>query len=59
MKGIARLVENPKLKAILKENAGIGTEATRTAIIETLLQRSCWNAKASVNTCTPPPRASP
>ena len=39
MKGIARLVENPKLKAILKENAGIGTEATRAAIIETLLQR--------------------
>lgn len=39
MKGIAKLVENPKLKAILKENAGIGTEATRAAIIETLLQR--------------------
>ncbi|EIJ36673.1 DNA topoisomerase III [Thiothrix nivea] len=39
MKGIAKLVENPKLKAILKENAGIGTEATRAAVIETLLQR--------------------
>ncbi|WGZ93421.1 MAG: DNA topoisomerase III [Candidatus Thiothrix putei] len=39
MKGIAKLVENPRLKAILKENAGIGTEATRAAIIETLLQR--------------------
>lgn len=39
MKGIAKLVENPKLKAILKENAGIGTEATRAAIIETLLAR--------------------
>ena len=39
MKGIAKLVENPKLKAILKENAGIGTEATRASIIETLLQR--------------------
>ncbi|MBU0655265.1 MAG: DNA topoisomerase III [Gammaproteobacteria bacterium] len=39
MKGIAKLVANPKLKAILKENAGIGTEATRAAIIETLLQR--------------------
>lgn len=39
MKGIAKLVENPKLKAILKDNAGIGTEATRAAIIETLLQR--------------------
>ncbi|QTR48401.1 DNA topoisomerase III [Thiothrix litoralis] len=39
MKGIAKQVENPKLKAILKENAGIGTEATRAAIIETLLTR--------------------
>jgi DNA topoisomerase-3 len=39
MKGIAKLVENPKLKAILKENAGIGTEATRAAILETLLAR--------------------
>lgn len=39
MKGVAKLVENPRLKAILKENAGIGTEATRAAIIETLLAR--------------------
>jgi DNA topoisomerase-3 len=39
MKGIAKLVQNPKLKAILKDNAGIGTEATRANIIETLLQR--------------------
>lgn len=39
MKGIAKWVENPKLKAILKDNAGIGTEATRASIIETLLQR--------------------
>lgn len=39
MKGIAKQVEDPKLKAILKENAGIGTEATRANIIEALLQR--------------------
>ncbi len=39
MKGIAKLVQNPELKAILKENAGIGTEATRASILETLLQR--------------------
>lgn len=39
MKSIAKLVENPKLKAILRENAGIGTEATRANIIETLLHR--------------------
>lgn len=39
MKGVAKWVENPRLKAILKDNAGIGTEATRASILETLLQR--------------------
>lgn len=39
MKGIGRQLTDSKLKAILRETAGIGTEATRAAIIETLLQR--------------------
>ena len=39
MAGIAKLVENPKLKAMLKETSGIGTEATRAGIIETLKKR--------------------
>lgn len=39
MKSVAKLVQDPKLKAILKETAGIGTEATRPGIIETLLKR--------------------
>jgi len=39
MKSVAKAVENPKLKAILKENAGIGTEATRAAIIALLTRK--------------------
>ncbi|MCG5495528.1 DNA topoisomerase III [Ectothiorhodospira variabilis] len=39
MKGVARLIDDPKLKKMLKESAGIGTEATRAGIIETLLKR--------------------
>lgn len=39
MKQIARFETNETLKARLKESAGIGTEATRAGIIETLLKR--------------------
>ncbi len=39
MKNIASLVENPALKKCLKDTSGIGTEATRAGIIETLLKR--------------------
>ncbi|MHB1287269.1 MAG: DNA topoisomerase III [Leptospirales bacterium] len=39
MKSVHRFVTDPKLKAILKENEGIGTEATRASIIEILLKR--------------------
>lgn len=39
MKSIGKMVEDAKLKAVLKETAGIGTEATRAGIIETLLLR--------------------
>lgn len=39
MKTIGKSIENPALKKILKETAGIGTEATRAAIIETLIKR--------------------
>jgi DNA topoisomerase III len=45
MAGIARFVEDPKVKAALKESAGIGTEATRANIIETLKQRNYIKAK--------------
>jgi DNA topoisomerase-3 len=39
MKGIARLVSDPRLKQKLKDTTGIGTEATRAGIIEALIAR--------------------
>ncbi len=39
MTSIHRLVDDPKLKARLKETSGLGTEATRAGIIETLVAR--------------------
>jgi len=39
MKGVARLVSDPRLKQKLKETTGIGTEATRAGIINGLLSR--------------------
>lgn len=40
MKSVGRQVQDAKLKQVLKETSGIGTEATRAAIIETLLARA-------------------
>lgn len=39
MKNAARFVTDPHLQQRLKESAGIGTEATRAGIIQTLLKR--------------------
>ncbi|MCW5706916.1 DNA topoisomerase III [Shinella sp.] len=39
MKGVAKLVSDPRLKQKLKETTGIGTEATRAGIIGGLLGR--------------------
>ena len=39
MSSVAKLVDDPRLKAVLKETAGIGTEATRAGILETLKNR--------------------
>lgn len=39
MKGVAKLVTDPRLKQKLKETTGIGTEATRAGIINGLLTR--------------------
>lgn len=39
MESIGKMVTDPKLKAVLKETAGIGTEATRAGIIQNLFQR--------------------
>jgi DNA topoisomerase-3 len=39
MKNVARDLTDPTLKQVLKETAGIGTEATRAGIIKTLFDR--------------------
>ena len=40
MKSVGRQVQDEKLRQVLKETSGIGTEATRAAIIDTLLGRA-------------------
>lgn len=39
MSQVHRLVTDEKMRGLLKENAGIGTEATRAAIVEKLLEQ--------------------
>ncbi len=39
MKSIAKYVDDTRLKKVLKDTAGIGTEATRANILETLINR--------------------
>ncbi len=39
MTGIARFVSDPEIKKLLKENDGLGTEATRAGIIDLLFKR--------------------
>ena len=39
MSSVYKLVTDPKIKARLKETSGLGTEATRANILETLLKR--------------------
>jgi len=45
MKNVGREVSDPTLKKILKETAGIGTEATRANILETLFNREYLDRK--------------
>jgi len=40
MKSVGKSITDAKLKKILRETSGIGTEATRASIIETLFQRN-------------------
>ena len=39
MTGIHKMVQDPKLKTRLRETSGLGTEATRAGIVETLVDR--------------------
>ncbi|WP_069865584.1 DNA topoisomerase III [Pseudomonas citronellolis] len=48
MKGIAKLVTDPRLRQKLKETTGIGTEATRASIISGLLARGYLLKKGRV-----------
>ncbi|HBD1844123.1 TPA: DNA topoisomerase III [Salmonella enterica] len=45
MKNAASMVNDPQLKKILRDNAGLGTEATRAGIIETLFKRNYLEKK--------------
>ncbi|MCL6324675.1 MULTISPECIES: DNA topoisomerase III [Pectobacterium] len=45
MKGVAKLVADPRLKQKLKDTTGIGTEATRANIIKGLLDRGYLQKK--------------
>ncbi|EPC00572.1 hypothetical protein L861_06440 [Litchfieldella anticariensis FP35 = DSM 16096] len=53
MKNVARFETNEKLKARLKVSSGIGTEATRAAIIQTLLKRGLLRKKKGIVVSTP------
>lgn len=53
MKNAARFVTDDRLKARLRESAGIGTEATRAGIIETLLRRNFIRKKGRMIVSTP------
>ncbi len=46
MTGIARYVQDPDIRKILKETDGLGTEATRAGIIELLFTRGFYTGKA-------------
>jgi DNA topoisomerase-3 len=45
MKNAASLVTDPKLKKILRDNAGLGTEATRAETLQTLFSRGYLEKK--------------
>lgn len=53
MSSVAKYVEDPRFKARLKESSGIGTPATRTAIIKTLMDRGYAEAKGKHIVSTP------
>jgi DNA topoisomerase III len=57
MANIAAYVTDPAIKKLLKESAGIGTEATRAGILETLKTRGFVTAKGKQLISTPKGRA--
>ena len=57
MSNIHKFVEDPAARAKLKETSGIGTEATRASILETLLKRGFIERKGKQVVSTAPGRA--
>ncbi|KLU16107.1 MULTISPECIES: DNA topoisomerase [Xenorhabdus] len=53
MKNAAGLVSDPQLKQILRESAGLGTEATRAGILDTLFKRRLIERKKKAIHATP------
>lgn len=53
MTGIARFVEDKELKKILRETDGLGTEATRAGILDTLFKRQLLKREGKVIKSTP------
>ena len=57
MSSVHKLVTDPKIKAKLKETSGLGTEATRANILETLVKREFIERKGKTVVSTPRGRA--
>ncbi|MDE1476857.1 DNA topoisomerase III [Xenorhabdus bovienii] len=53
MKNAASLVSDPQLKQVLRESAGLGTEATRAGILDTLFKRQLIEHKKKAIQATP------
>lgn len=57
MANIHTIIEDENIRKVLKENAGIGTEATRAGIIENLVKRGFLERKNGAIVSTPKGRA--
>ena len=53
MKSVHKYIDDPKLKARLKETSGLGTEATRAAMLETLVKKEFVERKGRNLIATP------
>ncbi|MEO5329992.1 MAG: DNA topoisomerase III [Magnetococcus sp. THC-1_WYH] len=54
MKNVGKQVADPRLRKILRETSGIGTEATRAAIIENLIKRNLLSKDGKKNLISMP-----
>lgn len=52
MKSIAKFIDDEYEKKLLKESDGLGTEATRATILDTLISRNYISSSKSVLSCT-------